>query len=108
LLKLTGFDLAESFPQRALGIMFRLKLKRPLLFVFPRKAKVENAIHSLFVFIEFDAVFLDEKKKVVDVRERITPFTPIIVPRKPAKYLVEAPAGWIKKKKVRLGGRIDF
>ena len=44
-------------------------------------------IHSFFVFFPFKAIFLNSKKKIVDVK-KIRPFT-IYKPRKPAKYVVE-------------------
>ena len=97
------FEAADSAFTRARGLMFRLRLGRPLLFTFPKEARVECAIHAFFVFFPFDAVYLDGRKKVVDVRHRILPFTPLVVPRKPAKYLIEAPAGWAKAKKICIG-----
>jgi len=107
-LKLGDYEAADSHFKRARGIMFRRSLGKPMLFVFPVKGTLSNAIHSFFCLVRFDAVFLDEKKQVVDVRERIMPFLPLIVPRKPAKYLIEAPAGWARKKKVAVGDTITF
>ena len=107
-MKLADFKVADSFSSRLLGIMFRRKLEKPLLFVFDSEAGLANSIHSLFVFVEFDAVFLDGKKRVVDIRRGIRPFTPMIVPKAAAKYLVEAPAGWAKRNRVKLGMTISF
>ena len=105
-LKLGDYEPAETFFQRAMGIMFRLGFTKPLLFTFPHPGTSSNSIHSFFCFVYFDAIFLDEKKRIVDIRERIRPFTPLIVPRKPAKYLIEAPAGWARKKKAAIGDTV--
>jgi len=88
--------------------MFRRGMKRPLLFTFPKEARVESSIHAFFVFFPFDAIYLDNGKKVVDVRGSIAPFTPLIIPKGKAKYLVEAPAGWAKRKGIKVGDRLYF
>lgn len=107
-MRLSNFEVADSAWKRTRGLMFRRRIEKPLLFVFPVSSQVECSIHAFFVFFPFDAVYLDEKKRVVDVRERIKPFTPIIFPKKKAKYLIEAPAGWAKKNKVKPGVAISF
>lgn len=108
ILLLKDFDVACTPFQRARGIMFRRRMNRPLLFVFRREAGKQNAIHSLFCFMRFDAVFLDSRKKVVDVKENIPPFRPFMPPRAPAKYLIEAPAGFARKHKISEGEKIGF
>jgi len=85
-------------------LMLRRKIKKPILFVFPRSSRLGSAIHSFFVFTPFDAVFLDERKRIIDVRSDVKPFIPLIVPRAAAKYLIEGPAGWAKKRRLKLGG----
>lgn len=77
--------------QKMRGIMFKKKFA-PLLFDFRAEGTSRNAIHSFFC-VPFDAVFLDSSKKVVDVIPEIKPWNPWIVPKKPAKYLIELPAG---------------
>ncbi|MGC9113950.1 MAG: DUF192 domain-containing protein [Candidatus Micrarchaeia archaeon] len=83
------------------GLMFKQKTV-PLFFVFDAEATFSNAIHSFFC-PPFDAVFLDEHKRVVDVRKNITPWKAWIAPKKPAKYLLELPAGDASRKRVREG-----
>jgi uncharacterized membrane protein (UPF0127 family) len=100
--------LADNFLSRLRGLMFRLRFPRTMLFVFPETSPKRNAIHSFFVFFEFDAVYLDEGKKVVDIYEKVKPFTPYIEPKKPAKYLLELEAGAVKKMKIELADQIEF
>ena len=107
-MKMGGFEVADSAIKRAWGIMLKTKIKKPLLFVFREKGRKRNAIHSLFCFVRFDAVFLDEKKKVVDVKENVAPFSLLVVPKHYCKYLIEAPSGWAKKNKVKVGQAITF
>ncbi|MBI2079205.1 DUF192 domain-containing protein [Candidatus Micrarchaeota archaeon] len=60
-----------------------------LLFSFPKKGFW--SIHSFFVFFEFDAIYLDENRKIVDIIRGIKPFTPNISNTSAAKYLLEIP-----------------
>ena len=100
-------NIADSFFKKTKGLMFSRKLKRPLLIIFSEEAKKTNAIHSLFVFFKFDAVFLNSKKIVVDVR-KVKPFSPLIIPKKPTKYLIELKEGEADKKRINIGDKIVF
>lgn len=100
--------LADNFLSRLRGLMFRFRFPRAMLFIFPNTSPQRNAIHSFFVFFEFDAVYLDENKRVIDIYERVRPFTPYIEPKKPTKYLLELEAGAVKKQRIWLGDQMEF
>lgn len=72
------------------GLMFRRRLPKgeTLLLELPKR-KVE--IHSWFMFFPIDLFFLDEKFCVVE-KVYLTPWK-IYLPKKPAKYLLEANKG---------------
>ena len=75
--------------QRGIGLMFsRRERAKILLFPFSRPTKM--AIHSLFVFFPFIAVWLDGDGKVMEVR-RVKPFSWYICPKKEFVALVEIP-----------------
>lgn len=103
-IKLAAVEIADCFFSRLRGLMFRASFEKPIVFVFNSAAR--HAIHALFVFFEFDAVFLDEEKKVVDIAERVKPFALLVVPKKKSRFLVEFPAGWVKRKKIKIGDSI--
>jgi len=96
------FELCDSFFSRFRGLMFRKKPVK-LLFVFPFTAR--HAIHSLFVFFPFTAVFLDERKRVVDALD-VEPFSLYAAPRAPARYALELPVS--EKPPARKGDRIEW
>jgi uncharacterized membrane protein (UPF0127 family) len=81
---------ANTSLSRLRGLMFRQK-PASILFTFDRPGL--HGIHSFFVSFPFDAVYLDEAGRVVDVFERVPPFTPYLSPSKPVRYLIELPAG---------------
>ena len=100
------FEIADTTFKRARGLMFRSGISKPLLFIMPSESAELSSIHSFFVFFPFDAVFLNSKGVVVDIRERIRPFSLKITPAKPARYILEMNAGQAKKKGIRIGDRL--
>lgn len=81
------------------GLMFKSKNTRALLFDFKRPAR--EALTSLFVFFPFVAVWLDDKNKILDVKV-VKPFRFAIFPKKPFHKLVEIPINDDYSKEVAL------
>jgi uncharacterized membrane protein (UPF0127 family) len=100
---LKEIELMDSPKKRFRGLMLRKEFDKPLVFVFSSQGRYSNSIHSLFCRVEFDAVFLDSKKKVVEVIEKIKPFKLLIVPKRECNYLIEFPAGSVRKLGVKEG-----
>ncbi len=71
-----------------IGLMFRSSKTKNLLFNFKRNRR--HAIHSLFVFCPFLALWLDNKN-IVQEYKIIPPFSSCIIPKKPFQRLVEIP-----------------
>lgn len=89
----------------AKGLMFTFKMKNPLIFSFDDEKKLN--FHMFFVFYPIDIVFLNENKKVIDLKENFKPFT-IYNPKSKIKYALELPAGTIKEKKIQTNDLLDF
>jgi len=89
---------------KALGLMFSRKNKT-LIFIFDKEKII--SLHMFFVFFPIDVLFLNKHKKVVQIRENFKPFR-IIVPKKPAKYIIELPDKTIKKTRTEIGDTISF
>ena len=92
---------------QAKGLMFSKPLKKNCL-VFAFKNERFVMLHMLFVFSPIDILFLNRKNRVVELRENIKPFTPLIKSKKEVKYVIELPKGTIKKTKTRLNDLIQF
>ncbi len=78
-------ETAEGFFEQFLGLMFSKK-KNILFIIGPERT---FGIHSFFVFFEFDAIYLDSKRRVVDVIKAIPPWKPYLKNNAPAVYLLE-------------------
>jgi uncharacterized membrane protein (UPF0127 family) len=93
----------EGF-EKIMGIMFQKKFE-PLLFEFEFPAKMANSIHSLFC-TEFEAVFLDKGKKITEIKT-VKPFS-FVCPKDDIKFLLELPAGTVKKISLKEGEALNF
>ncbi|MCD6434077.1 MAG: DUF192 domain-containing protein [Candidatus Diapherotrites archaeon] len=101
--------IAKKLWERLKGLMFENvgSFNYALILELPKETKKGAAIHSMFVFFPFDVVWLDSKRRVVDKKSNIKPFTATpIVPKKKAKYIVELPAG--KAKSIRAGDLLEW
>ncbi|AJF60180.1 MAG: hypothetical protein QT03_C0001G0685 [archaeon GW2011_AR10] len=100
--------IAGNFFSQLKGLMFESKKKfdYALVFPLPYESKSGASIHCFFVFFPIDIVFLGKNRRVVDVKESIAPFTPLYVPKKPAKFFVELPAG--KAKGISVGDELEW
>jgi uncharacterized protein len=61
----------------------------------------------VFVFYPIDVLFLDKNKVVVEVKDNFRPFS-FYTPKNKAMYVIELPAGTIKKTKTCVWDKIDF
>ncbi len=73
-----------SFLSQLCGLMF--SKKKNLLFVFRKEKRV--TIHTWFVFFPIDLIFFDEKKKIIETKMDMKPFS-MYRTRKKVKYLME-------------------
>lgn len=91
--------------QHAKGLMFTFSMEKPLLFAFGKEGR--HGLHMLFVFYHIDVLFLDKRRRVVDLKENFRPFT-FYAPKRPCLYVIELPAGTIRKSKTSIGDAIEF
>jgi uncharacterized membrane protein (UPF0127 family) len=108
-------EVAESFGSKALGLMFRKSLPHgsAMLFIFDKPGK--HGIWMPFMRFPIDIVFLDSRKRVVGLHERAKPISfrsgktwKVYYPDEPAKYVIELPAGTVKRKKIAAGKTCCF
>ena len=93
---------ARTYFQKAMGLMFKQKIE-PLIFIFEKEKM--HRFHTFFMLKTIDMIFLDSQGIVVDKRTA-RPFIPHITPKKPAKYVIELPAGYGTK--IKLGQRVQI
>ncbi len=98
--------LCKSLWAMASGLMFTSPIKdKGLVFFMPKFESV--SFHMCFVFYSIDVIFLDDKMKVVELKENFKPFT-FYKTKKSVKYAVEVSKGTIKKSKTKLRDLVVF
>jgi uncharacterized protein len=90
------------------GLMFSKPLKRGEAIILEAKDEgiIETTLHMLFVFYPIDILWLNKKLEIVDIKRKVMPFKPWIVPRAPAKFVVEMKSGAAKT--LRIGDVLKF
>ena len=97
---LENVKLCSTFLQNLQGLMFAKKLKKNegILLDCREESVLHTAIHMLFVFQAIDAIWLDEKMRVVDIKRGLKPFTLFHKPKAKARYVLEvAESGQFKE-----------
>jgi uncharacterized protein len=78
-------EICDNIFSKMMGKMFSFN-KKPLLFVFDKEQDVK--IHMLFVFMPLLVIWLDENKKIIQIK-KMKPFISFEGAR--AKYVLEIP-----------------
>ncbi len=97
------FKLCKNVLQQARGLMF--SGKKTLVFIF--KKEKHTPLHMFFVFFPIDVFFLDNSKKVVEIKKNLKPFA-MYNPQKKAKYIIEIPHGLVENTAVEMGDSLEF
>jgi len=98
--------IADNFFKKLKGLMFEKKIDYALIFPLSFESRINASIHMFFVFFPIDVLFLNSKKKVVDKKENLKPFTLICIPRKPASFVIELPLN--KAKNIELNDELEW
>jgi len=95
--------LCRSASSKARGLMFRGKSAvKDTVFLFEFDHASRQSLHMFFVWYPIDVLFLDENKRVVELKSRFLPFT-IYSAKEKAKYIIEAEASTIKRTRTSKG-----
>ncbi len=87
------------------GLMFR-KVQPVVLETFSPTIS-NSTLHTCFVREPIDIIWIKDKN-IVSLKRKVKPFTFKIAPKKSAQYVIEAPAGFIKKHKLKNGQSISL
>jgi uncharacterized membrane protein (UPF0127 family) len=85
-MKITKPKLCNTVFSLMSGLMF--SRKKTILIDLKKPKRV--GLHMWFVFFPINVYFLDENKKIVEIKERFLPFT-FYNSKEKARYIVESP-----------------
>jgi len=97
----------KSVVGHLIGLRFFRKLKdnEAMLFVF--KKPLKSTVDMFFVFYAIDIIFLDERKKIIDLKKNMPPFSFFIMKKK-CRYMIEMRKGSIRKNMLSLNDTLSF
>lgn len=98
-------ELARSFFARGRGLMGRKSLpEQYALVIYP-----EWSIHTFFMRIPIDVLFVDKEDRVVGLREAMPPNRPFagVAPSR-GKYVIELPAGVLAATGTAIGDQLQL
>jgi len=95
--------ICKSLFSRMKGLMFAKKIT-PVLLEQERESVI--AIHMFFVFRRIDAIWLNRKNVIVEIKRGLIPFSPIELSTEHAKFVLELPRYGAKK--LRIGDMLEF
>tara|TARA_Y100000310_G_C19962857_1_gene481976 strand:- start:87 stop:455 length:369 start_codon:yes stop_codon:yes gene_type:complete len=99
--------LIKSFLGKAKGLMFsRIVGASGLIFELEKESRRNATIHMLFVLSKIDVLWLDSNKRIVDIKQNLTPFIGFARPKEKARYVVELPSN--STQTVKVGDIIEF
>ena len=105
-------ELADTVVKKTIGLMFRRSLRKNegMLFVFDQETR-----HPFWMFgmrFPIDMVWIDNKKRVVDVTERAEPCWSLLCkvhrPKRKVKYVIEVNSGFVERNKIKKGDKVSF
>ncbi|OWT32691.1 hypothetical protein BGI41_06375 [Methanobrevibacter sp. 87.7] len=94
----------KSFLERFKGLMLKDKINYPLIFIIPENYLLKTGIHTLFMKIPIDILFIDKENRIYDTCS-LKPWH-FYTPKKEAKYIIELEYGFINKNKVEIDNKI--
>lgn len=97
--------IADSAIGRAVGLMFSKPTESAMILRFGKETAV--SLHTYFVFFPIDVLFVDSRLRVVEMVQAMQPFTTYSAKGK-ASYVVELPAGTVRKTRTKVGDDIAF
>jgi uncharacterized membrane protein (UPF0127 family) len=96
---------ANSFFSQILGLMFRFKIKKPLIFNIKNKRCGE--VHMCFVPFDIDIIFLNDNDIIIET-DSLKSWTGKIDYNKNVNTIIEFPKYTIIKKNLKIGDKLLF
>jgi uncharacterized membrane protein (UPF0127 family) len=97
---------ADTLLKQVVGLMFRKSFDGALIFDMGRLTY--DGIHMLFVRFPIDVLFLDDDKRIVDVRAGVRPWIGTAFPRARFRYAIELPSGAVKRYGINAGEELAW
>lgn len=98
---------ADTMLSRGLGLMLKRKksVDYCLAFSFPKPTRIGASTHTMFMLFPIDIVYLDEEKRVVEIKNNVRPWR-LQKPSQKIKHFIEFRKG--ESKGIKKGDKLSF
>jgi len=101
-------EFADSFEERALGLMYRKTLCEDCGMLFQFDSERIASIWMKNTYIPLDLAYITEQGEIVAIKQ-LTPHDLTSVPSpKPVLYALEMNQGWFAKQDIRVGDKVEM
>lgn len=101
-------EVANSFWQKAIGLMFRPSISPNTGMIFDFIHEQKPGMWMAFMNFSIDFIWIDSKMKIIDITENAKPWQMYVFhPKKKARYVLEVPAGFCKNKGIKNGCYVE-
>lgn len=107
-------ELADSIWKKTKGLMFRGSLPKGSGLLMDFGSEQRPGIWMFCMRFPIDLVYIDSSNRVVDIKEDFRPMTlnpltwKVHYPKKPARYVLELPAGAARLTGTKLNSKLMF
>ncbi len=105
-------DIADNPLSHAIGLMFRKSLPENSGMLFDFKFEFYPKIWMAFMRFPIDIVWANKDKRIIHIEQDVQPATLLnlkaYAPSRPARYVLEVPAGFVRKNKVTVWDTLEF
>ncbi|MEA3367488.1 MAG: DUF192 domain-containing protein [Planctomycetota bacterium] len=101
-------EVADAEAERQTGMMFRRRLgpDEAMLFVFDREANL--AFHMKNTYVDLDLAYIAADGTISQIARMHAHATGPVFSREPARFALEAPAGWLADHGIAEGDRVTI
>lgn len=93
---------ATSFFTRFMGLMGKKEIKNEEAIIFPNC----NSIHTCFMKISIDAIFISKNGEVIKVFHSLKPWK-LLMPIRGARHVIETSSGQCQEKEIKVGDQLS-
>ncbi|MFH0826328.1 MAG: DUF192 domain-containing protein [Candidatus Omnitrophota bacterium] len=104
-------EVALTDLEKQQGLMERETLAQDQGMLFEFEEEKVHAFWMKNMRFPLDIIWADADKRIVDIHENVPPCEaacPNIVPKAPARFVLEVPSGFVEKNKIQVGDSLEF
>lgn len=104
----TKVEFADTLFRQMKGLMFRRSIPKDYAMIFDVRRERYVDIHMMFVKFPLDVVYLNRDRRIIDIKPALKPWVGFALPKSPAQYVIELPAGSVERAALKIGETLSW